>query len=180
MEKVDIKLSKNKKHTVKIGDISVKVDKYISLEKYETILEDIKTSIFYNSEVIDKVHMKDLRFIRDVIELCTNINVDSLDGEDFMSPELLCSLIDGIENYNIIKKYIDKEYDRFILENCFGVLSGKLPNVQDMENSMNKLSETINDLPNDKLELIAKSIVWNNMPALGNKITPANHIIAGA
>ena len=33
MEKVDIKLSKSKKNTVKIGDVDIKVDKYISLKK---------------------------------------------------------------------------------------------------------------------------------------------------
>ena len=41
---------------------------------------------------------------------------------------------------------------------------------------MKKLSETIEKLPEDKLELISKSIVWNNMPVLGNQIAPAEHI----
>ena len=40
---------------------------------------------------------------------------------------------------------------------------------------MNKLAETIENLPEDKLELIGKSIVWNNMPALGQQILPAEH-----
>lgn len=175
MEKVDIKLSKSKKNTVKIGDVDIKVDKYIPLKKYEIILEDIKTNVFYDSEVQNKAHMTDLRFVRDVVELCTNINIDNLKGEDFMCPELCEALAEGIENYYDIRDYINKEYDRFIMENCFGVLANKLPTTTDMEASMDRLSETINNLPSDKLELIAKGIVWNNMPALGNVAAPAGH-----
>ena len=40
---------------------------------------------------------------------------------------------------------------------------------------MKNLSETIDNLPEDKLELISKSIVWNNMPALGQQVAPAEH-----
>ena len=73
-------------------------------------------------------------------------------------------------------KSLEKEYDKWVIENCFGIIANKLPTAAEMEASMAKLSETIENLPDDKLELIGKSIVWNNLPALGQQIAPASHI----
>ena len=57
-----------------------------------------------------------------------------------------------------------------------------MPTAKELEESMDKILKTINELPTDKLELISKSIVWNQMPALGAIAAPAKHeeVIAGA
>ena len=44
---------------------------------------------------------------------------------------------------------------------------------KEMRESMDIIAETIDNLPEEKLNLISKSIVWNQMPTLGNKIAPA-------
>ena len=84
-EKVKIKLNKSKKKEAELNDIKIKVDTLISIENYETILNDIKANVFYNTEITDKVHVLDLRLIRDTLELCSNVDVESLDSEDLFS-----------------------------------------------------------------------------------------------
>lgn len=173
--KVKIVLPKMELQEIKIGEKTVKIDSYITLEKYEQILEDIKETILYNSDIIDKYGLLHARYMKDVLELCTNIDISSMSGEDFNSPFLRETLFNNIDNFYDIEGYLEKEYDKWVIENSFGILSQSIPNSQDMEKSMEKLAETINNLPSDKLELISKSIVWNNMPALGNQIAPATH-----
>ena len=53
---------------------------------------------------------------------------------------------------------------------------------EEIETSVENISKMIENLPKDKLELISKSIVWNQMPALGAIAAPAKHeeVIAGA
>lgn len=175
-EKIKIELNKNKKKEAELNGIKIKVDTFISVENYEIILNDIKTNVFYNTEITDKVHMIDLRLIRDVLELCTNVDIENLDSEDLFSGELMDFLMDNINNFWAITDDILKEYDRFVIENAFGILGNKLPNAKEMEESTKKITDMIENLPEDKLELIAKSIVWNNAPAVGNMVAPADHI----
>ena len=175
-EKIKIKLNKSEKKEVELNGIKIKVDTLISIENYEIILNDIKTNIFYNTEITDKVHMMDLRLIRDILELCTNVDIESLDSEDLFSSELRDFLMDNINNFGYVSDNILKEYDTFVIENAFGILGNKLPNAKEMEESTKKITDMIENLPEDKLELIAKSIVWNNAPVLGNITAPADHI----
>lgn len=173
--RVKITLPENTQREVEFGGKIVKVDSYISLEKYDTIISDIKSTVLYNSEIENKYAFVFVRYIRDVLDLCTNIDVTELSGEDFNSPAILDLLESYIRNFTDMESFIEKEYDRWVMENCFGILANKIPDSKDMEESMNKLAETIENLPEDKLELIGKSIVWNNMPALGQQIAPAEH-----
>lgn len=173
--RVKITLPENTQREVEFGGKIVKVDSYISLEKYDTIISDIKSTVLYNSEIENKYAFVFVRYIRDVLDLCTNIDVTELSGEDFNSPAILDLLESYIRNFTDMESFIEKEYDRWVMENCFGILANKIPDSKDMEESMNKLAETIENLPEDKLELIGKSIVWNNMPALGKQIAPAEH-----
>ena len=53
-EKIKIKLNKSEKKEAELNGIKIKVDTLISIENYEIILNDIKTNIFYNTEITDK------------------------------------------------------------------------------------------------------------------------------
>ena len=181
-KKIKISIPKIEQKEVEVCGVKVKIDSKISLEKYGKISEDIKNLILYNSEVVDKYAMLRVRFIRDVLELCSNIDVSELSGEDFNSTELEELVYSNIDNAYEVKDYLEKEYDKYIMENCFGIIAAKMPTAKELEESMDKISKTINELPTDKLELISKSIVWNQMPALGAIAAPAKHeeVIAGA
>ena len=87
-KKIKISIPKIEQKEVEVCGVKVKIDTIISLEKYEKISEDIKNIILYNSEVSDKFAMLRVRFIRDVLELCSNIDISELSGEDFNSTEL--------------------------------------------------------------------------------------------
>ena len=174
-KKIKISIPKIEQKEVEICGVKVKIDSKISLEKYGKISEDIKNLILYNSEVVDKYAMLRVRFIRDVLELCSNIDISKLSGEDFNSTELEDLVYSNIDNAYEIKDYLEKEYDKYIMENCFGIIAAKMPTAKELEESMDKISKTINELPTDKLELISKSIVWNQMPALGKWTEPAEY-----
>lgn len=181
LKKIKISIPKIEQKEVEICGVKVKIDSKISLEKYGKISEDIKNLILYNSEVVDKYAMLRVRFIRDVLELCSNIDISKLSGEDFNSTELEELVYSNIDNAYEMKDYLEKEYDKYIMENCFGIIAAKIPTAKELEESMDKISKTINELPTDKLELISKSIVWNQMPALGKLTAPAEHqVIAEA
>ena len=156
--KVKITMPEISQKEIEISGKSVKINSLISLENYETIAED------------------KMRYIKDVLELCTNIDTTDLEGEDFNKIYAAGFLAENIINFNDTLKSLEKEYDKWVIENCFGIIANKLPTAAEMETSMAKLSETIENLPDDKLELIGKSIVWNNLPALGQQIAPASHI----
>lgn len=173
--RVKISLPKIETKEIKIQDKTVKIDQYITIEKYEQILEDIKETILYNNDISDKYGLLHARYIKDLLDLCTNIDTSSMSGEDFNSPFFVDMFYDNIDNFYDIQSYLEKEYDKWVIENSFSILGNSIPNSQDMEKSMKKLAETINNLPDDKLELIGKSIVWNNMPMLGKQIAPATH-----
>ena len=182
LKKIKISIPKIEQKEVEICGVKVKIDSKISLEKYGKISEDIKNLILYNSEVVDKYAMLRVRFIRDVLELCTNVDISKLSAEDFNSAEFEELIYSNIDNAYEIQDYLEKEYDKYIMENCFGIIAAKMPTAKELEESMDKISKTINELPTDKLELISKSIVWNQMPALGAIAAPAKHeeVIAGA
>lgn len=182
LKKIKISIPKIEQKEVEICGVKVKIDSKISLEKYGKISEDIKNLILYNSEVSDKFAMLRVRFIRDVLELCTNVDISELSAEDFNSAEFEELIYSNIDNAYEIQDYLEKEYDKYIMENCFGIIAAKMPTAKELEESMDKISKTINELPTDKLELISKSIVWNQMPALGAIAAPAKHeeVIAGA
>ena len=182
LKKIKISIPKIEQKEVEICGVKVKIDSKISLEKYGKISEDIKNLILYNSEVVDKYAMLRVRFIRDVLELCSNIDISKLSGEDFNSTELEDLVYSNVDNAYEIKDYLEKEYDKYIMENCFGIIAAKMPTAKEIETSVENISKMIENLPKDKLELISKSIVWNQMPALGAIAAPAKHeeVIAGA
>lgn len=175
-EKVKITLKKRNKKTVEFNGVKVKVIPFISAENYDIILDDIKKNIFYNSKIENKCHMIDLRLYKDVLELCTNIDVEHINIEDLFREELSWFLNEHIENLGYVADYIKEEYKNYVMENCFGILGNKMPTTEDMEKSVENISKMIENLPQDKLELIGKSIVWNNSPALGKAVAPAEHI----
>lgn len=181
-KKIKISIPKIEQKEVEICGVKVKIDSKISLEKYGKISEDIKNLILYNSEVVDKYAMLRVRFIRDTLDLCTNIDISELSAEDFNSAEFEELIYSNIDNAYEVQDYLEKEYEKWVMENCFGVIAAKMPTAKEIETSVENISKMIENLPKDKLELISKSIVWNQMPALGAIAAPAEHeeIIAGA
>ena len=175
-EKVKIEFKIEEPREVDFFGTKVKV-RDISLEDYSTILEDLKENIFYNSNLEDKHYALQLRFAKNVISLCTNIDTESLNAEDYGRDELLSLLYDNIDNYIKIKNSVEAEYGKSVLEGCFGIIAKKVPSAKSMEKSMDKIVESINNIDPEKLELVAKSIVWNQMPALGKTIAPAEHVV---
>lgn len=173
--KVKVVLPKLEVKEIDFCNKKIKIYTIISIENYEKILSDIKSTIIYNNDVEDKYGLLHIRYIKDVLDLCTNIDTSDFTAEDLNS-DLFVELLDtNISNFYKVQKYIEKEYEKWLLENCFGILGDKMPTTKEIEESMKNISETINNLPSDKLELISKSIVWNNMPALGNQVAPASH-----
>ena len=175
-EKVKIEFKVEEPKEIDFCGVKVKV-RNISLEDYSTILEDLKENIFYNSNLEDKHYALQLRFAKNVISLCTNIDTESLNAEDYGRDELLSLLYDNIDNYIKIKNSVEVEYEKSVLEGCFGIIAKKVPSAKSMEKSMDKIVESINNIDPEKLELVAKSIVWNQMPALGKAIAPAEHVV---
>lgn len=174
-EKVKIEFKIEEPKEIDFCGVKVKV-RNISLEDYSTILEDLKENIFYNNNLEDKYYALHLRFIKNIIALCTNIDTESLSVEDYGRNELWGLLSDNIDNYTEIDNAIEAEYKKVVLENCFGIIAKKVPSTKSMEKSMDKLVESINNIDSDKLDMVARSIVWNQMPALGKAIAPAEHV----
>ncbi len=174
-EKVKIEFKVEEPKEVKFCGVMVKV-KNISLEDYSTILEDLKENVFYNNNLEDKYYALQLRFRKNIVSLCTNIDTENLSAEDYNRDELWQLLFDNIDNYIEVDNSIEAEYKKSVLESCFGIIAKKVPSAKSMEKSMDKLVESINNIDSEKLELVAKSIVWNQMPALGKTIAPAEHI----
>ena len=175
-EKVKIEFKVEEPKEIDFCGVKVKV-RNISLEDYSTILEDLKENIFYNSNLEDKHYALQLRFAKNVISLCTNIDTESLNAEDYGRDELLSLLYDNIDNYIKIKNSVEVEYEKSVLEGCFGINAKNVPSAKSMEKSMDKIVESINNIDTEKLELVAKSIVWNQMPTLGKTIAPAEHVV---
>lgn len=175
-EKVKIEFKVEEPKEIDFCGVKVKV-RNISLEDYSTILEDLKENIFYNSNLEDKHYALQLRFTKNVLSLCTNIDTESLNAEDYGRDELLSLLYDNIDNYVKIKNSVESEYGKSVLEGCFGIIAKKVPSAKSMEKSMDKIVESINNIDPEKLELVAKSIVWNQMPTLGKTIAPAEHVV---
>lgn len=173
--KVKLEIPKMKTKTIEFLGKNVKINDHISMENYSIIANDIRNNVLYNDEVTDKYALLVIRTYKDILDLCTNINTEDMTADELASDEIWNLLIDNIENFHDIEEWLDKEYDKFILENSLGVLGNKMPSSAEMEKSMDSIAKTINELPEDKLELLAKSIVWNNAPALGQQIAPAEH-----
>ena len=174
-EKVKIEFKVKEPKEVEFCGTKVKI-KNISLEDYSTILEDLKENIFYNNNLEDKYYVLQLRFIKNIVSLCTNIDTESLNAEDYGRDELGELLFDNIDNYIEVDNAIRAEYKKSVLENCFGIIAKKVPSAKSMEKSMNKIVESINNIDPERLDLVAKSIVWSQMPALGKTIAPAEHV----
>lgn len=174
-EKVKIEFKVEEPKEVEFCGAKVKV-KNISLEDYSTILEDLKENVFYNNNLEDKNFALELRFRKNVVSLCTNIDTESLNAEDYDRDSLFLLLLNNIDNFSEVGNCIRNEYKKSVLEGCFGIIAKKVPSAKSMEKSMDKIVESINNIDPEKLELVAKSIVWNQMPALGKTIAPAEHI----
>lgn len=163
---------------IEIDGIGIKVKEFIDFNTYVSILEDIKKNVFYNSDAEEKSVLMELRYIQDVIEKCTNLKDEIVEPEEFYNPYLKDFLSTNIDNFDEVFSRIEKEYDRYVMENCFTIVANRMPSAEEMEKSGQSLIEMIKEIPEDKLELIAKSIAWNQSPVLGNMIAPVQKVEA--
>lgn len=170
--RIKINFEEENKKEIEIDNKKVIFDKWISLEKYETISNDIKNNILYNKEIEDKYIFMKVRFMRDVLDLCTNIDISNISIDILYSEYIYNLLSNNISNFKDILQCLEKEYDRFTYQEYFNILGGKFPSMKDLNNTFENISNKIKELPTEKLELIAKSIVWNNSPALGKNLAP--------
>lgn len=150
----------------------------MSVEDYEYILADIINTVMANEELENKMFYIELRAIRDIAELCTNIDVSDIEINRFISGGQIYSLLceNMVTDIKGIINNIKKEYELYHLKDCFGIIAKKVPNAKQMEKSVNNMVEAINTMDKDRLELLAKSIVWDKAPALGQMIAPAQHV----
>lgn len=160
---------------IDFGGKTVKIETIITLEKCDTILNDIKETILYNSSIVNKSVFLYPRYIRDVLDLCTNIDINDFEAEDFNSPVVSQLLSENILNFENIKEHIIREYEKWVMENCFGILANKIPSAGDMEKSVEAIANTIEKIPAEKLEMFGKSIAWSQSPALAQQIAPVEH-----
>ena len=163
---------------IEIDGTGIKVKEFIDFNTYVSILEDIKKNVFYNSNAEEKSILMELRYIQDVIEKCTNLKDEIVEPEEFYNPYLKDFLAKNIDNFEEVFLRIEKEYDRYVMENCFTSVANRMPSAEEMEKSGKSLIEMIKNIPEDKLELIAKSIAWNQSPVLGNMIAPVQKVEA--
>lgn len=176
-EKIKVELPNNVEiDTVGFLGKNVEVKHYISLEDYGIIAEDIRSNVLYNDEIIDKYAMLEIRATKDILDLYTNIDTSEMTAEELASDEIWCFIQNNIYNIDRVMNWLDEEYNKFVIENSLGLLGGKMPDSKEIEKSMDIIAQTVKDLPEDKLELIAKSIAWNNAPAVAQQIAPVEHI----
>ena len=161
---------------IEIDGTGIKVKEFIDFNTYVSILEDIKKNVFYNSNAEEKSILMELRYIQDVIEKCTNLKDEIVEPEEFYNPYLKDFLAKNIDNFEEVFLRIEKEYDRYVMENCFTIVANRMPSAEEMEKSGKSLIEMIENIPEDKLELIAKSIAWNQAPVLGNMVAPIKKV----
>lgn len=176
-EKVKITLpSDNEEKKILFGGETITLKTKINLDIYSNILSDIMQSVWLNSKISDKSYATNLRLIKVVLDLCTNIDTSAMNVEDFTNSNIEELLDDNISNYWEIKKFINDEYETFRLYNCFGLLVKKVPSAKQLNNLLDKLPDVLNKIDTKNLENIAKSIVWNESPVLGKTLAPAEKI----
>lgn len=176
-DKVKIEFKVENPREVEFCGAVIKI-KELSIEDYEYILADVINTVIANEELENKMFYIELRTIKDIAELCTNIDVSDIDMNRFMLGKEISDLL--FENmtvniYDIIKS-IKEEYELYHMKECFGILAKKTPSAKQMEKSVNNMVETINKIDTEKLEILGKSIAWSESPALGNIIAPIEHI----
>lgn len=173
-KKIKLKIPKIEINEIEINGQKIKIKNQIAVEDIQRIIIDIQTNIFENNEIIDKAILMHIRMIQDIVEICTNIDTEELNEDELNSWFLYNLLFENIENLYILEDILNDEYKKWILENSLGILGTKMPNSKELEKTIESLKEMIDNIPQEKLETIAKTIVWNNMPTLGQAIAPAS------
>lgn len=180
MDKIKITLPTEEEYIeVEFCGANISIKQNISLEEQAIIIRDIKENILYNDEIEDKFVYINARIIRDLLEMATNIDVEEISLNDCNLQIFEDLFYENCKSYWHILDCVDFEYRKWIIENGFGLVAAKTPSGEEMNASIDKLSQALKDLPEDKLELIAKSIVWNNAPALGATVAPVEHVKQG-
>lgn len=116
-----------------------------------------------------------LRYIYNVLELCSNIDMENIESSILLDIEVFNVLAQNISNFNILYDILKSELQNYTVKMGFGMVADSMPSSEDMEKSMEVISKTVENIPQDKLELIAKSIAWNQSPALGGLVAPVEH-----
>lgn len=165
MEKVDVKIPKLIKRTVKFFDVSVKVKPIIGIEDYAIIIKDLRDNFFYQSDMSE--HIIDLRIRRDVLNLCTNINVDKISNDDLATEAISSFISKNIENYLEIGDSILQEFKMTKLQSGFGLVSSRIPSAEEVDKMVNSLKNAINGMDTEKLKDLFGATIYNKSPLFG-------------
>ena len=169
-EKIKIKfVNKIEEVKVKLFNSEIKIKTVIPFEEIQTIQYDILENILHNSDIVDKYLMMKLRFRQDIIALCTNIDIEGMNEDDIMNLTLSNMLYENIVNLYDAEECINKIYEEWVFKNSLGLLVNATPSTEEMESVVNKLTELINGIPEEKLKMISDTIAWNSAPLLKNK-----------
>ena len=149
VDKIHIKLKpmEQEEFTWEKGPL-IKVDPYISLENKMILFKNYTSSYFDTSDFVDNYINATYGLMLGIVDLCTNINVEKIDMNTFISSGLWKEIQVRIENYrdvtsdlyNIVKLFAEQR----LAEQSMGVAFDKLAqNLIDFIQSIDLSSEGI-------------------------------------
>jgi len=143
------------------GNPNIKVNPYISLENKMILFKNYTSSYFATSDFVDNYINAYYGLMLGVIDLCTNISVEKLDMNDFISSGMWTQIKSKIANYqdvqsdlyNIIKLYSEQRvveksmgsaFDR-LSESILGFIQGIDLTPEGIEKIVGQFKETSKD-----------------------------------
>ena len=149
VDKIQIKFKpmEQKEFTFEGGPL-IKVEPYISLENKMILFKNYVSSYFDTSDFVDNYINATYGLMLGIVDLCTNINVEKIDMNTFISSGLWKEIQTRIENYtdvrsdlyNIIKLYAEQR----LAEQSMGTAFDKLAqNLIDFIQSIDLSSEGV-------------------------------------
>jgi len=131
MDKIQLNLSPIKwVEIMNEGNPNIKVNPYISLENKMILFKNYTSSYFATDDFVDNYINAYYGLMLGVVDLCTNISVDKLDMNDFISSGMWADIKKKIVNYSevqsdlysLIKLYSEQR----LAEQSMGVAFDKL------------------------------------------------------
>jgi len=126
----------------------IKVNPYISLENKMILFKNYSSSYFDTSDFVGNYINATYGLMLGIVDLCTNISVEKLDMNDFISSGLWAEIKGRIKNYtdvrsdlyNIVKLYAEQRLAEQSMGTAFDKLTQKLI---DFINSIDLSSEGV-------------------------------------
>lgn len=172
MEKVDIKIPKLIKKTIKFGEVSIKVKPIIEVNDYAILIKDLRDNFFIEQDMSE--YIVKLRIKRDILSLCTNVNIDNISNIELESKMLDDFINENIINYNDVVDSILCEFKINKLQTGFGLASSKIPTSEDVDKMLNSLKDAVNGMDTEKLNTLFNATVYNKSPLVAEAVKKIN------